>query len=89
MADSRDHEDSVSEPVRSVIVTKLFRYAGIMVTIHVLSPGPVLSLYNHGVIQQDGGLAKALNAINAPLDYLYNGSAFIKGFADWYFGLFP
>lgn len=89
MTDSPDHEDSVSEPVRSVIVTKLFRYFGIMVTIYVLSPGPVLSLYNHGVIKQHSGLAKALNAIYAPLDYLYNGSAFIKSFADWYFGLFP
>jgi hypothetical protein len=89
MADSPDLEDSVPESVRSLIATKLCRYVGIMVTIYVLSPGPVLSLYNHGVIKQDSGLAKTLNAIYAPLDYLYNGSALIKGFADWYFGLFP
>ena len=89
MADAPDQVDSASEPIRSAIVSKVCRYVGIVVTIYVLSPGPVLSLYNHGVIKQDSGLAKALNAIYAPLDYLYKGSAFIKGFADWYFGLFP
>lgn len=88
MANERGKNESVSEPVRSAIVSKLSRIVGIVVMLYVLSPGPVLSLYNRGVIERNGALARALNVIYAPLDGLYKNSGFIRGDADWYFGLF-
>jgi hypothetical protein len=88
MADERDKDGSVREPIRSAIVSKLSRIVGIVVMLYVLSPGPVLPLYNHGVIERNGALARALNVIYAPLDGLYKNSGYIRGVADWYFSFF-
>lgn len=88
MANERGKDDPASEPIRSVIASKLCRIGGLVVMLYVLSPGPVLSLYNHGVIERNGALARALNVIYAPLDGLYKNSGFVRGVADWYFKLF-
>jgi hypothetical protein len=84
MADSPDDEDSVSEPVRSVIVTKLCRYVGIVATLYLLSPGLILFLG----IQSNTKLGKKFDLIFAPLQYLYDHVAAVEHFYDWYLALF-
>ncbi|MBI5759321.1 MAG: hypothetical protein HZA46_12455 [Planctomycetales bacterium] len=84
MADSPDHEDSVSDPIRSTIVSKLCRYAGIVVMLYVVSPGPVQFVYVRGGME----VQVVLDAIYAPLTYLYAHVPAVEHFYDWYFDLF-
>lgn len=84
MADSPEDENSVSDPIRSTIVAKLCRFVGIVVTLYVLSPGPILLL----AIQSNTKLGKQFDLIFAPLQYLYDHVAAVEHFYDWYLGLF-
>lgn len=88
MTDPIDHQDTVTEPLRTAIASKLLRNLGIALVVYLLLPGPIVFLFNLAGIPWNGPAAKVIQVIFAPLTWLVGHVGAVRDFYDWYGKLF-
>jgi hypothetical protein len=85
--DAIDHQDTVTEPVRTAIVLKLLLAVAIILAIYLLSPGPIVLLFARAGIPWNSPVSRFAQAIYAPLIWLVEHVGSVEAFYRWYFSL--
>ena len=88
MADAKDNQDTVAEPVRTMIASKVLRSVGIFLIVYLMLIGPLEFIFSRLGLGSDGSAGTILRAIYMPVIKLHENSDAFKRVLDWYIGLF-
>lgn len=86
MLDADNQHDSVTEPIRKPFVRIAVRWAGVLLAVYLLSPGPLTLLGQYGIFGDAAD--EFFEFFFAPIAFLSDNVAAVKHFYDWYISLF-